>query len=346
MMWISPITSPRPSSAGSTAGWRCSNWRAWPLKFLEEKPGEIDELYDDILIRVTSFFRDRKVFEYLQREIFPELAARSAESKPVRIWVPGCASGEEVYSLAMTLCDLTKARKAAMPVQLFGTDVSEAAIEVARAGRLPGEHRGRCASRQAPALLSEAGRAISSQRIDSRELRLRPPEPDQGSPFLEAGPDQLPQRSDLPRHGVAAESALDFSLRSQPRRVPPAGDRGDCRQIRRFLHHGRSKEQSVPEARGRSTPAGPDHLLQALGSRTGDPPPASRDRTGGASVPRGRSHSAQQLRSPGRAGQRRAEDPAIPWAHRSLPRTGSRKRGVRPAQDGQTGVAGGAAQGR
>jgi two-component system, chemotaxis family, CheB/CheR fusion protein len=107
------------------------------LKILRENAEEVGRLYSDILIRVTGFFRDPDVFEAIRREIVPEIMSGHSLSDPVRIWVPGCATGEEVYSLAITLIESAEVNRFACPVQIFGTDVSDSAIERARLGWFP-----------------------------------------------------------------------------------------------------------------------------------------------------------------------------------------------------------------
>jgi two-component system CheB/CheR fusion protein len=101
------------------------------IEILRNKREEIEYLYNDILIRVTSFFRDPEVFSALQNEVLPALM-RNRGDKPLRIWVPGCATGEEVYSLAIVVHETLSALEIDCPVQVFGTDVSDASIERAR----------------------------------------------------------------------------------------------------------------------------------------------------------------------------------------------------------------------
>jgi two-component system CheB/CheR fusion protein len=103
------------------------------IAILGEKPGEIEQLYGDILIRVTSFFRDEAVFTALQQEILPALV-RGHGGNPVRIWVPGCATGEEVYSMAIVFQETLSALQLDCQIQVFGTDISDASIERARSG--------------------------------------------------------------------------------------------------------------------------------------------------------------------------------------------------------------------
>jgi len=102
---------------------------------LAHSPSEAVALAEDILIHVTSFFRDAEAFEALKTEVFPRLLANRPQGMPIRIWVPGCSSGEEVYSIAIALAEFLGDSKADVPVKLFGTDISEIALEKARAGR-------------------------------------------------------------------------------------------------------------------------------------------------------------------------------------------------------------------
>ncbi|HEX4809977.1 MAG TPA: chemotaxis protein CheB [Bryobacteraceae bacterium] len=103
---------------------------------LEEHPEEVRELYRDLLISVTNFFRDPEVFVELHRLLKDLLLTRNA-NEPFRVWVPGCATGEELYSLAICLKELIDELQLDTPVQLFGTDISEIALSRARAGNYP-----------------------------------------------------------------------------------------------------------------------------------------------------------------------------------------------------------------
>ncbi|WP_459568124.1 chemotaxis protein CheB [Cupriavidus sp. 8B] len=102
---------------------------------LESDPSESLALGRDLLIRVTEFFRDPDAFEALVQTVFPRILGERNANVPIRIWVPGCASGEEVYSVAMCLVEYLGERVASTPIQIFGTDVSLDALETARAGR-------------------------------------------------------------------------------------------------------------------------------------------------------------------------------------------------------------------
>ena len=107
------------------------------IRYLQENPGEVNNLYQDVLIKVTGFFRDPKVFEALKAEIFPLIQRQKSPGVPVRIWVPGCSTGEEAYSLAMSWLEYLGDQAEAAPIQVFATDVSSTVIEKARNGLYP-----------------------------------------------------------------------------------------------------------------------------------------------------------------------------------------------------------------
>jgi two-component system CheB/CheR fusion protein len=104
------------------------------VNLLQESPSELHALFQDLLIRVTTFFRDPEMFQALAESIFPRLLDDKNSKNPLRIWVPGCASGEEVYSIAICLYECLADHINDRSVQIFGTDLSDAVIEHARAG--------------------------------------------------------------------------------------------------------------------------------------------------------------------------------------------------------------------
>jgi two-component system, chemotaxis family, CheB/CheR fusion protein len=104
---------------------------------LRQDPGEVRLLFRDLLIGVTSFLRDQEAFEALSTLVIPQLFEGKGADAAVRVWVPGCATGEEVYSLAMLLCERLQTAQAKPKLQIFGTDIDEAALTVARLGRYP-----------------------------------------------------------------------------------------------------------------------------------------------------------------------------------------------------------------
>jgi two-component system CheB/CheR fusion protein len=104
---------------------------------LQTDPQEVSLLFHDLLIGVTSFFRDPETFDALRKTIIPQLFAGKAKDGVVRVWVPGCATGEEAYSIAMLLREHMITLPDSPRVQIFATDLDEAAIALARAGRYP-----------------------------------------------------------------------------------------------------------------------------------------------------------------------------------------------------------------
>lgn len=106
-------------------------------KFLDENPKEIQQLFDGILINVTEFFRDPDTFELLKKEILPKIMNEKNQTQSLRLWVAGCSTGEEVYSLAIILCEFLRENKFQNSFQIFATDISERAIQMARTGVYP-----------------------------------------------------------------------------------------------------------------------------------------------------------------------------------------------------------------
>ena len=104
-------------------------------RLLEDNRAEIDVLYNEVLINVTRFFRDPEAFDALQQAVRSRVGPQRSSDQPLRVWVPGCATGEEAYSIAMVLLETVQGAR--IPLQVFGTDVSEAAIVRARAGVYP-----------------------------------------------------------------------------------------------------------------------------------------------------------------------------------------------------------------
>jgi two-component system CheB/CheR fusion protein len=102
-------------------------------KYASDHPEEVQALFEDVLIHVTGFFRDPQVFEFLKSSVFPRLPAALEAGEPIRIWVPGCSSGEEVYSIAITLHEALGDMVSSTKVQMFGTDISDTDIRKARA---------------------------------------------------------------------------------------------------------------------------------------------------------------------------------------------------------------------
>jgi two-component system CheB/CheR fusion protein len=106
------------------------------LQFLRENPTELDVVFREMLIGVTQFFRDAEAFEALSKTVHEILSSRP-ENAIIRVWVPGCATGEEAYSLAMLLQEAQQRIKKNFTVQVFGTDLDSYSVDIARAGFYP-----------------------------------------------------------------------------------------------------------------------------------------------------------------------------------------------------------------
>ena len=135
---ISPSTSTGRwfgASSGECISTASTAWRSTHV-ILEESDDEIDALCHDWLIGVSSFFRDPEAFQALESAL-PELLAGREDGSLLRIWVPGCATGEEAYSLVIVLLESLRRLEKHLEVQVFATDLNPAAIQVARAGRYP-----------------------------------------------------------------------------------------------------------------------------------------------------------------------------------------------------------------
>ncbi|HJW75612.1 MAG TPA: chemotaxis protein CheB, partial [Thermoleophilia bacterium] len=105
--------------------------------YLAAHDAEVDALYHDILIMVTEFFRDPETYAALRRRVFPAVLAGRDQRSPIRIWVPGCATGEEAYSLAISLHEMISEQPGGPGIKLFATDINERDLEKARAGIYP-----------------------------------------------------------------------------------------------------------------------------------------------------------------------------------------------------------------
>ena len=104
------------------------------VRRLKESPPEVEALFRELLIGVTSFFRDPEVFEALATQLLPRLLARKGVDSVIRVWVAGCSTGEEAYSIAILLREKLDALDSQLRVQVFATDIDPRAIAVARAG--------------------------------------------------------------------------------------------------------------------------------------------------------------------------------------------------------------------
>jgi two-component system CheB/CheR fusion protein len=107
------------------------------IAYLWENGAELTALQQDMLINVTKFFRDQQAFDTLKEVVFPSIVSTAVPNVPIRLWVPGCSTGEEAYSLAIALLEFLEDNNVNQQIQIFATDINEKVIEKARAGIYP-----------------------------------------------------------------------------------------------------------------------------------------------------------------------------------------------------------------
>nr|WP_320010128.1 chemotaxis protein CheB [uncultured Desulfobulbus sp.] len=107
------------------------------VKYAQQTPREVEALFRDLLIGVTNFFRDPKAFEAVEDKVIPRIFTDKAAGDAVRVWIPGCATGEEAYSFAILLAEHQELLKKKFKIQIFATDIDSQAITTARAGLYP-----------------------------------------------------------------------------------------------------------------------------------------------------------------------------------------------------------------
>ena len=105
-------------------------------RFLEHTAYEVDSLFRELLISVTSFFRDEPAYEALEHEL-TRLVELKTNHEPLRAWIAGCATGEEAYSIAIVFKEVLQRTGKDLKIQLFATDLDHQAVDVARVGRYP-----------------------------------------------------------------------------------------------------------------------------------------------------------------------------------------------------------------
>ena len=107
------------------------------VRYLQKNPIEVEALFHEFIIGVTNFFRDPEAFKALEERIIPKLFSNKPAGTTIRVWVPGCSTGEEAYSIAILLQERLEMAKEGFKVQIFATDIDSQAIATARAGLYP-----------------------------------------------------------------------------------------------------------------------------------------------------------------------------------------------------------------
>jgi two-component system CheB/CheR fusion protein len=104
------------------------------VQYLRQNTGEVHQLYQDLLINVTTFFRDGEACDYLKKTVLPKIIQHKEEGQAIRIWIAACSTGQEAYSLGILVLEALGDRAGATPIQIFATDLSESAVNKARLG--------------------------------------------------------------------------------------------------------------------------------------------------------------------------------------------------------------------
>jgi two-component system CheB/CheR fusion protein len=135
------------------------------VRYLQGTPSEVEALFQDFLIGVTSFFRDPAAFQALETQVIPRLLADKPTHGALRAWVPGCSTGEEAFSVAMLLQEARDALKLSVDIQVFATDIDSRAVNTARAGVYPASIAADVTSERLASHFSQ---------IDDSHYRIRP----------------------------------------------------------------------------------------------------------------------------------------------------------------------------
>ena len=222
------------------------------VRYLQQTPSEIEALFRDLLIGVTGFFRDPQVFQALEEKVIPRLFADRGAGDVIRIWVVGCSTGEEAYSIAILLQERMGVLRQDCRVQVFATDIDAHAIATARAGLYPAsiaadlspERLARFFSAETEGGAYRIHKGIRDMIVFSeQDLSER-------CPLLPARPDLLPQPPHLHGRSAAQEGHSPLPLRAEPRRLPLPRHLRDGRRVRGSLRGGGSLGEAVPaEAR-------------------------------------------------------------------------------------------------
>ncbi len=208
---------------------------------LRQEPPEVGALFRDLLINVTNFFRDEDAFEALAASVIPKLFEGRGADDTVRIWVPGCATGEEVFSIAILTREHMDRLTAVPRVQIFATDIDDRALSVARAARYPGALLDTVSPERRKRFFVSDGGSYRRLQGRARALHLLAAQRHSRSAFLADRPGVLPQPADLFRGGRAEPGHPDLPLRIAPGRLPVPRLGRERQPVRGFVCAGREE---------------------------------------------------------------------------------------------------------
>jgi two-component system CheB/CheR fusion protein len=153
------------------------------IQFLEESPAEITTLFKEILIGVTRFFRDQQAFDILQQQVIPEIFNGKESTEQIRVWVGGCSTGEEAYSIAILLAEYAEKHYLHNDIKIFATDIDKDAIEFASHGLYPESIAADASPHRLARYFVRKRGELPDRAGDPGNGRLRVPQHLQGSPF-------------------------------------------------------------------------------------------------------------------------------------------------------------------
>ena len=336
-------------SGASPGAWRSSASRRWrsTRAYLEGHADEVQALYQDCLITVTSFFRDPEAFQALSDRVFPLLLKdRRARRAHPRVGARVRHGRGGLFDRHLPAGARRGAEGEPLPPDLRHRPQRERPREGA-GGKLSGEHRpGRLAGAPA-AVLHQGGRRLPDEQGRPRDVRLRAPRPDQGPALLPHGPHQLPERAHLP-------GAARCSRGCSPPSTTPSCPRASC-CWERPRRRGRSQDLFAPvDEKHRIYSKRPAAIPALFGfgrspagerERPGARAPGAERRPARGAAPRSGPDAAGPVRARRRHRRREGQHRRVPRRHRTLPRARARPGEPEPHQDGAQGAPPGAAPG-
>jgi two-component system CheB/CheR fusion protein len=197
---------------------------------LEQSREEANALCESCLITVTAFFREPGVFEELRSKVFPALLENRPPQDPIRIWVPGCATGQEAYSIAICLTEFLNSVEAKVPFEIFASDISETAIAEARAGTYSGAALANISPERLSRFFTKTDRGYQIAKIVRDVCVFARHNVAEDPPF---------SKLDLPWLRIAAQGFVDPAICPQAGGLSDRRSIGKCRCAFRVLSSGR-----------------------------------------------------------------------------------------------------------
>ena len=188
---------------------------------LEHDPCELSALHLDLLMGITGSFRDPESFERLKHLVFPRILEGRPSDAPIRVWVPGCATGEEAFSIAITLSEYLDETGVSLPVQIFASDISGQVIERARRGRYPENIAADVSAERLNRYFTRIDGGYQIDQASARDVRLLAAQRFHRSALLQIGPGELPQCADV--RGLRTEPHPYVPLRREAQWVSHVG---------------------------------------------------------------------------------------------------------------------------